>query len=1453
MKRINLKLLLVLAAVAVLAVVAVYVVRRIQVNRNAGGLAKMARQRLEEGKAGEALKLLQRYVGLRPEDDEAYGTYADLILRKAESPDATRGDVSKAYGVAEEAIRRDPANDSLRARLANFQLKIGRYADAREHLGVLRERLAAGDIAPPAASADPSSEAEKPLTTPDSISLMLARALLGMGEYEPAAAITGELVGFDIQSRSFGDEPRDGAATDAFMILAGILAEKFEDVAAANRVLDQLVKSRPDDAQAWLTRARWHQQQQNAAAAVEDVVKAMEVAPDAPEPLFAAFDLFSQTGDVSRAEKLAQQGRENFPEDERSFRALASVRMQQGRVAEAEQVLRDGVAAVPKRASLLLMLAELQLQQNAIDEAEQTIERVKELHGQTNPAVGLFEARVLIARQQWIKARERLLEVRPLVAGVEELTRQIDIYLGQCAEKLGEFDEQLAANERVLSASPTSLPARVGAASALMAAGKNDEALAEYEIIAAGVPADRLPTLPQVWLPMLQLRVAAQTRLAPEKRDWSKIDALLETLQQAPQVSAAQVALLRADVLVRKGELEAATALLEKAAEADATSPQIAAARASLAMLDQGPAKARAFLDTVPQDVSGHPAVLSIDAQVAAGEGGDAARRAYARIADRARDLPADAAARLLSQLAGLSLAIGDREAAERLWTEAAERQPEDTQARNSLFELALDSGDLDKARAAAEALGKVAGADSPQGRAARAAVIISAVRQSLAERQEPNGPMPELTAAERQQLDDVRYLLIEAENARPGWGRLQAMHAEIEGLRGDVPEAIDRLQRAVNLGMTSPAVMRQLVSLLYATNRIDEARLAIKSMGSGAAGLERLSAEVEMRSGKIDEAVAIAEKTVATDSKNADELLWFGQFLERAGNRDRAIAIVERAVEAAPSRPETWLSLVALQVAVGRKKAADKTLDRAADNVSDPQRAGMLAQGYEVLGNQDAAEQFHREAVAAAPLDLAVQRRQAEFLLRAGRLGPARESLDSIIASSATTSIDRSTQAWARRVVAELVGERGTFRDFQAALKTLEQNAGPQGQLGPDDLAIKARLLAARPEPENWREGIVTLEALAEIQPLSAGQKLQLADLQERTGRWDDCRDGLISIASSPATPPAILVQLIDKLVDHGDVTAARTWLRRLQSAAPDAPMTFAVEAKVAIAADDRDSAKAAARKLMPVAEAAADRPDDMQTIASLYEELGFIKAADSVLTRLAAGSTDGLVARAAFLGRQKQTAAALDLLESCWDKTPLERLMQVAVEVVRDAEDPATAERIDPWFTKAIRQDPESVILPLLLAEVRDLQGRGADTEAIYREILTRERLDPIKRAIVTNNLAFHMARPETAAEARKLIDAAIEELGPHPDLLDTRGVVNLAAGDAEQALKDLREATLQPTATKLLHLACAQLQDGDAESARRTLEDARRKQLRPTRLSTADRERLTALEAALDPPAA
>lgn len=114
------------------------------------------------------------------------------------------------------------------------------------------------------------------------------------------------------------------------------------------------------------------------------------------------------------------------------------------------------------------------------------------------------------------------------------------------------------------------------------------------------------------------------------------------------------------------------------------------------------------------------------------------------------------------------------------------------------------------------------------------------------------------------------------------------------------------------------------------------------------------------------------------------------------------------------------------------------------------------------------------------------------------------------------------------------------------------------------------------------------------------------------------------------------------------------------------------------------------------------------------------------------------------------------------------------------------------------------------------------------------------------MANNLAYALARPETATEARALIDEAIDALGPHPDLLDTRGLVRLALGDVDQAIADLEEASLKPSDSKYLHLAWAQLKKGNRQAAERALKAARKQRLLRSRLSPADRQRLDDLEA-------
>lgn len=1444
MRKVNLRLLLILVAVVVGGIVGVYALHRFQVTRNAGSLAKLAREKIAEGKNGEALNLFARYVAYRPDDKEAYAEYAGLVLDRAEGPGASRNDVARAYAVLETAVRRNPDDDALRQRLAAFQMRIGRFGDAREHLRVLRAKVG-----------EPGTQeagANKPLDA-SQIDLLLARSWAGTGNFEEAATLTSQLIGFDLQRRSFSSQPTaSSGSTEAFVLLAAILQEKFEDAATADKVLAELVKANVKDPQAWLALARWHRQRGNLSAAKQDVAEANRLAPKDVETLLAAFEIAVAEQDFAAAQKLVDRSMKLAKDDERVVRAGAMLAMQQRQPEQAVKLLEDGLASLPGRPSLLLMLADAFLQTNAIDRVEQTIGKLKESIGATSPAIGLLEARVLIAQQRWLPAKQRLDRVRPLVAGASELTRQVDLYLGQCHEQLGEFDEQLEANRRVLADDPSSLAARVGAAAALIAAGKPDEALQEFEIVAAAIPNDRIANIPQVWSPLLQLRVAAQMKRPTTDRDWSTIDALLDTLQSSAGITDGQIAMLRADVLVRKGEANAAAGLVSQALDANPKDPQLIAALATLALRDDDLERAARVLAGASPEVADSPSLLLLAAQIAARGPAEAAGRRLGDIENRAASLPAEQAGRALSALASIRLGLGQPDAAERLWKQALEKTPEDLRLRTTLFELARERGNLDAMKAFAADIANAAGATSPQARVAKASTLIQGVRDSQKRNRTDDQTVIELTAQERLAIDEARNLLIEAENDRPSWAQVQQLFADIAGLRGDLPAAIDYLQRASRLGPPNPAIIRQLVGLLYAANRFDEAQQAIARLGpDGLGGFERITAEMELRSGNIDEAVGLAEQSVSVDSKNAGELLWLGQLLSRSGKADRAEEVLERAVEQGPGLPEAWMALFTHQFANGKRKQAERTLDRAMGSLAEPNRQLVEAQGLEMLGRFDAAEQSFRAAVAADPGNLTGARGLASFLVRRGRLNPARDVLREIIASKDDSRADKGTKIWARRALAQLTAEAGGYRSLEEALAIVEENKGTDGTLGPDDVALQVSLLADRPEPASWRRAITLLETMARSQPLSSTQRLQLAQLRDKAGRWSECRDDMLSLVASPTASPTLLGLLVEQLIAHGEFSSAKVWLGKLRAKLPDSPATLALEAKLAIAENDRPTAVAAAKKLMPTGDVPLEQLGQLRPVAALMEELGFPKAADRVLAEYARRVPDGALVRAEFLGRQHRVEEALDLIETVWNRVPLARVLQASLAVIRSqgaTPEPAVARRVEQWFARAHREDPESVVLELLHAELLDLEGRSSEVEAAYRGILARKDLAGQQTAIVANNLAFHLARPETVEEARKLIDAAVLELGPHPDLLDTRGVVRLAAGETRQALADLEEAALEPSPLKLLHLAGAQVANEQVAAARKSLDRAKKMGLVPKQLSAADKARYNVVEAAL-----
>ena len=1458
MKRVNLKFLAILLVTLLVGVFGAYFLRRFQVSRNASGLVKRAKQLIDEDKPAEAIPLYARYLGLKPEDDEAYAEFAELMLERANAPDATRPDIARAYNTLEAAVRKRPDDDRLRRKLAEFQLRVGRAGDAKEHIMVLAERVAKNPPTPGAEPAEtgPASEPKTGDADPDEdvldesdVQLLLARSLLASGDVEEALRAAGTPIGFDFDSRSFTGDEAATATPDAYIIVAAILDEKFKDTENAKNVLDKLIERHATDAQAWLALSAWHRQRGEIDKAETAVQKGLEIAPDEVNTLFAAFEVALARRDLEQAESICRKARELFPADERGHRGLASLALQKNDPATAEEILLEGIELLPDKASLLLMLADTKLQQNKLEETEQVIDRLKELYGSSGPGVILLEGRLLLAQRRWSEAKQALERVRPLAVGMPDLLRQVDLYLAQCHAQLNEYDAQLEVNRRVLSSDPGSLAARAGAAAALQAAGKWKEALAEFEAIATALPEDRLMQLPQLWYPLLQLRIQEQASREAVNRDWDKVDALVELLQQSPALTPGQIGMLRADVLVRKGEADTAREILEKAA-ADGNDPRVWSALLTLQLRQDGAATAAQALAPLSAEVVESLPVMLVTAAIASQLPREEASRMLEAVEGRIAKLAPPEAMEVLAATAGSWGQIGDRAACERVWKQLLDRSPEDVRARDALLELALADGDVSKAQAIADEIAEVTGRASARAKVAQAGILIADVRSSLQSRAAADGSVGEPSAEEQAKLDEARNLLMDAESERPGWAQVQAMLSDIEGFKGNIPATIERLQKALANGPLNPVLGRRLVSLLYSSNRLEEAQAALEQLGGDSQeGIQRITAEMRLRAGKPAEAAALAEKAVGDDTQNVADLLWLAQMLEKSGQAERAAAVLSRAAELEPDRPEPWLSLFSVQIATGDRAGAERSLERGAAKLDEPKRQLALGQGYEQLGRPADAERSFRDALTAAPDNFDARRGLAAFLTRAGRFDDATEALRGIIQTTDASATASDARSWARRMLVEITAQRGRHPEFQEALNLLRENADATGQLSADDLVLQVTLLSNRPEPISWRMAIKVLEELRSRQELTVAQRILLAELHEKTGNWDECRNELVSVVAGPQAPPAYIAMLTEKMIDRGEVSAARPWLARLRKEVPDSAITLALEAKLAIAENDRQAAADAARRLMPGGGVAGEQPAQLGAIAALMEQLGFAKAADRVFQQYAEATADGALARAEFLGRQKRATEALDLLDELWDKVPLEKLLTAAVQVVRSQDDPAeSADRVRAWTAKAARIDPGSIVVSILDADLRALGGRPDEAEKIYRDLLERGDLDAMQNAIIANNLAFHLAKPDTAAEAEALIDKSIAELGPLPDLLDTRGMIRLAKGDHQAALEDLREAVLQPTFLKFLHLAAAQFKAGDPEAAKRSLEAGRLRGLSKAKLAPDERQRLAELQTAL-----
>jgi tetratricopeptide (TPR) repeat protein len=1348
-----------------------YCLRGYQVKRNAGILRAEAERAEERGDLLRAADYLGRYLAIAPADAASRGRYG-LLLDRLAAPPNPQGRL-EAFLTLERAVRRLPDRADLRRDLVRIAMAsdLGRHGDACEHLHALLRSF-------------PNDAA---------LESLLARCLEAGGDPRGAAGWYRRAL------------EHDRAQVESGTRLARLLRQKLGQPGEADQVMDDLVKANPKAIRAPLARARYFQEQGRLEEAGRDVRAARELAPDDVEVLLESAALARGAGRFAEALAHLQHGLKSHPRAPGIYLALATTHLQAGARPKAIEVLRLGVKELPGQRDLMWNLADLLLQAGETDEAGKIAARLR--RARFTPALlDYLAARAPFARQRWLAAATALERLRPRLTPWPDLVRETDLLLGDAYARLGHADRQHAAYRRVVAADPLSVPGCLGLGSALTALGKLDDAIDVYDRV--------IPRVPGARLVVARLMIARNLQRPLARRDWKGIDDLLDEVERA-RANLPAVPVLRAEALSAQGQYDRAEKLLQAARNRCPHQVELWLAQVALAV-QRGKPEAAALLDRAESLFRGDAELRLARVRLAARKGAAELRQAEARLVKGSREDGEEL--RLLRTLAEAYAEAGAEADARRLWEQLGARQPDDLGVQFMRFDLAVRAGDRTAAGEGLARLRRIEGEDGTLWRYARVREVIWRAGRG-----------------QKAALDEAPALLQELRRQRPGWARLAVCEGELSELSGNPAAALPAYLRAIDLGERGADVIRRAVGLLYERQRFHEADQVLRKLPEQAllGNLKRLAADVSLRVAstpqEFGKALVQAREAVSPDSQDYRDQLWLGLVLSAADRAEEAEAALRRAVQLSPATPAAWVALVQCLVRHGQKDRARAAVLEAEGKVPRAGSSLALARCHELLGDDARAEAMYKAGVAARGAgDATALAALAGFYLRRGRERDAQAQFEKIVALRSTA---REQADWAGRMLAVILAGGDDYERARRGLKMLgldeRGQSASQGQRSPVEKRAQAVALASQKGLALRREATRLFEELFAQQQPTAEEQFFLARLYESIGEAARSRAWLLRLLGAHGGEPRYVAHHAEALLRQGDLAEAEVWIARLEKLAPRGLGALRLRARLLAALGKKDAA------VSLVLTASERKEVEVPAVASLLEEIGDARGAERFYVRFAVESRrpEARLRLAELLGRQGQGSAALEQCERARKDCSPEAVARACTAIVY-ALQPSAAElrRVEGWLEEARKKAPSDELTGHLAA-LRNRQGRYAEAELLYRQILQHQP----GNITALNNLSCLLALGAgRAEEALSLVSRALAVEGPIPYLLDTRALAYLAGKRSDLAVKDLQDAVAEaPTATRYFHLARAQRDAGNRLAAVAAMRKALALGLSPNRL--------------------
>ncbi len=1393
--RINFRFLAALTLIVVLVGLTVVAINRFQAYRNSTILLRLAKNAVEEGDLPKGIQNYVRYLRIAKPSAEVLVSFAD-VLRQI-------GDIQQAFFNYEAALRLEPNLVAARQKLIESALELSRPSDAKSHLldHLLKQQ-------------------------PDNPDFLW---LLGRCEEELSELKSAETA-YRKAYQANQDDPRYARE------LANLLANRLDKKEEGRAILDELVARKPTDPTVLRIRSRWLYEQAtsrgndpaNAAlllTAWQDATSALTAIPNSAESAILLSDIAIARQLPADAAPFINSAIDATPGVWQLYSSASQLLVKMKDIEGAIQKLRDGLKVLPGHPDLTWLLARLEISKGNSDSASKLIADLRLLK-YPEPQLKFLEAQVLASRGEWRTACTILEQTRPQFDRSKEGLLELDLLLATCYQRLGNSDQELICLRRALGINPNSLGARQALAEALSQLGRTQEAKSEYWQI-VGQPA---PSINAV-LGLARLLLTEGLGQGAKNANWTQLERAIEILKQIKDAST-EVAILEAEILVATGKGAEAEDRIRSEIAADPGHVRLYRAMVALQSRNKHWDQALETLKEAQQVLSDNYDLRLDRARVEImRSGGKPDMKLLDDLASPPESWSPNDKMQLAAGFSNYYLSLEDYPRCENQLAIFASSELGKTSLRvyELLFELALRSAKLDAMASALDEVGKIE-ANGPIWRVGKAISLI--VRAEMEAESDKKKTFH----------DEALNHLAEATLLRPAWARVPRLIGEIHDRQEKFDSAIESYLNAINLGEKDPQMISRAIFLLFQQKRFVEADKIVRTLQEQkvpfSTELTRVASQVSLQLENYGRALELAQDWTQKSGKPEDHA-WLGEIYSISGNQADAEKEFRIAIEMAPDETVGWISLVQLYARSDKFEEARKVIEQATTTLGADSAADTVAQCYEAILDYRLAETNYLQAIKLRPDDFGVKRRLAAFYLKTERPAEASPLLEALIVDA--PEIAERDRAWSRRNLAMILGVQLDSKNSERALELINQNLASASQ--EDDLRVKAIILGARQDKDSLQTSIKLFEQITSAQRAFAlNDYFALAELYKRAGDWLKYVRTMRSVLGNGGADDAKYVEAYAQaLVGRGELDEAKLWFDRLKALAPNEASTSIVQAKLFFHSRDY------ARLLMLLSSTNAQEQADWaihlgESFAATLTNTGKKVEAQPIwdlvekqLESKANASPDDQFELAAFLVRRGQIKKALEIAKP--DNWSPEQISEVTLSAFENnsltVED---ARKLIVFAKQSYKANPQEVRLAISIGDLLSWIGDWKNASETYRRIL---QSDPSNIAAL-NNLASVLALSgQNLNEARQSVDRAIQIYGMHDNLIDTRGLVHLAAGELGEAEADFRMSiSVRPSPEKFFHLAVTLSAQGKSAGAKEAFEEAKKGGVSESRLHPLER---------------